>query len=127
MKFQRLVAGGLAAAVALTVGVLPSEASADVINGCPLGSFCGWEDVMYSGRLQVDDLATATRPAVYHFGVSSYWNRTNLDLCAFMKDAPSRGRVIRRGEQSSLLDGGWNDNIGSISPLDVMMPGFPCS
>jgi hypothetical protein len=85
MKFKRLVAGGLAGAAVVTLGVLPpSEASADDISGCPSGRFCVWEDAAYSGRLQVFDLDAQKRISVHDFGVTSYWNRTRYPLCGAM-------------------------------------------
>jgi hypothetical protein len=108
MKFKRLVAGGLAAAAALTLGVLlPSEANADVVNGCPSDRFCVWEDTMYSGRLQVYDI---TEYKIYNvdIGVSSYWNRTKIELCGYTGSKLLR---IVPGEQSADMPDGWNDRM----------------
>jgi hypothetical protein len=113
MKFKRLVAGGLSAAAALSLSVLlPSEASADVINGCPSGSFCGWEDVMYSGRIQVTEPGLSQE--YYNFGVTSYWNRTKFDICLTSKTSERKKKVVP-GEQTYLLDPPWNDDVRSVS------------
>jgi len=112
MKFKRLVAGGLAAAAALSLSVLlPSEASADVVNGCPLDRFCAWEDVMYSGRLQVTE--PRLEQEYYDFGVTSYWNRTKFDIC--LTSRKGAVRKVVSGEQTYLLEPGWNDDVHSVS------------
>lgn len=115
MKFKRLVAGSLAGAAVLALGtLLPSEASADTVNGCSSGQFCAWEDTVYSGRIQTYVPAT-DHAAAYNFGVSSYWNRTGRTMCAYGFNGGG-ALIIVPGEQTAHLDGGWNDNIGMVAP-----------
>lgn len=118
MKFKRVAAGGLAAAAALTVSVfLPSEASAADVSGCPLGSFCAWLDSNYSGPMQIDSVGVDRYINYGNYGVSSYWNRSTLELCAVNRDG--RIRKIVSGEQTARLVDGWNDNISGIVSRDA--------
>jgi hypothetical protein len=113
MKFKRLVAGGLAAAATLSLSVLlPSEASADALDDCPSDRFCAWLDAGYSGALQTDVINADVYVDYGHYGVSSYWNRTNIELCAFKSGGGVR--IIVPGEQTALLNDGWNDNLAGV-------------
>lgn len=124
MKFKRIVAGGVAGVAALTLSTLvPAEANANVIDGCATGEFCAWEDSMYSGHLQKDTLTNSS--AKYTFGVSSYWNRTNKAVCISMRGHAKPALYAVPGQQSAVLDDGWNDNIDTVIPAEDT-PGGSC-
>jgi hypothetical protein len=67
---------------------------------------------MYSGRLQVTE--PGIDPQNYDFGVTSYWNRTKWDICLTSKTSERKLKVVP-GEQTYLLDNGWNDDVRSVS------------
>lgn len=109
MNFKRFTAGGLAAAAALTVSVfLPPAASADAMSNCPPNMFCVWAEPMYSGPIEAFAVAGDGITGI-DIGVSSYWNRTTIDLCAI--STAHIPRKIVSGEQSAHLEDGWNHNL----------------